>query len=81
MQQPEHGCCVPAEELLAAMAAATGERVCVPAERWALLEMLGLPAARLFTTDATAARIQAVLRHSVGAPALLHKTRCTQREP
>ena len=49
------------------MAAATGERVCVPAERWALLEMLGLPAARLFTTDAQAARIHAVLRHSVGA--------------
>ena len=58
------------------MAAATGERVGVPAERWALLEMLGLPAARLFTTDAKAARIQAVLRHSVGAPAMLHQTGC-----
>ena len=54
-----------AEELLAAVAAATGERVWVPAERWALLGMLGLPTARLFTTDTTAARIHAVLRHSV----------------
>ena len=49
------------------MAAASGERVCVPAERWARLVMLGRPAARLFTTDTKAARIQAVLRHSVGA--------------
>ena len=54
-----------AEELLAAVAAATGERICVPAERWALLGMLGLPTARLFTTDTAAARIHAVLRHSV----------------
>ncbi len=54
-----------AEELLAAIAAATGERVCVPAERWALLLMLGLPAERLFTTDTRAARIHAVLRHTV----------------
>ena len=54
-----------AEELLAAVAAATGERVCVPAERWSLLLMLGLPAERLFTTDTRAARIHAVLRHTV----------------
>ena len=54
-----------AEELLAAIAAATGERVCVPAERWALLLMLGLPAVRLFTTDTRGARIHAVLRHTV----------------
>ena len=65
--QAEHRSGMTAEELLAAVAAATGERVCVPAERWALLEMLGLPAARLFTTDTQAARIHAVLRHSVGA--------------
>ena len=57
--------CVHAEELLAAIAAATGERVCVPPERWALLLMLGLPAERLFTTDTRAARIHAVLRHTV----------------
>ena len=56
---------VHAEELLAAIAAATGERVCVPAERWPLLEMLSLPTDRLFTTDTRATRIHAVLRHSV----------------
>ena len=56
-----------AEELLAAIAATTGERVCVPAERWALLLLLGLPARRLFTTDTRAARIHAVLRHAVCA--------------
>ncbi len=71
---------MPAEELLAAVAAASGERVCVPAERWALLEMLGLPAARLFTTDTQAARIHAVLRHSVGAlPCCIRKD--TARAP
>lgn len=67
-----------AEELLAAVAAATGERVCVPAERWALLGMLGLPTACLFTTDTAATRIHAVLRHSVSffaIPSDYHRNR------
>lgn len=51
------------EELLAAVAAAAGERVWVPAGRFTALTLLGLPAHQLFTTDNSSARILALSRH------------------
>lgn len=51
------------EEVLAAVAAAVSERICVPASRFDAIRMLGLPAQQLFTTDPTATRIHAILRH------------------
>jgi threonine dehydrogenase-like Zn-dependent dehydrogenase len=45
------------------VAAAVSEKVCVPAARFAAIQMLGLPAHQLFTTDPLATRIHAMLRH------------------
>ena len=60
------------------MAAGTGECVCLPAERFAAVDMLGLPR-RLFTSDPCAARIHAFPRHQACVPAharsLLHIAR------
>ncbi|CAL8471325.1 g10867 [Coccomyxa elongata] len=53
------------EELLAAVAAAAGERVWVPTARFTALTLLGLPAQQLFTTDNSSARIIALSRHQV----------------
>jgi len=53
-----------AEELLAAVAAAVGEPVCVPPGRLAAVRLLGLPA-RLFTTDPAATRLSVLPRHQV----------------
>lgn len=56
----------PAEELLAAVAAAVGERICLQPERFAAVDMLGLPR-QLFTSDPCGARISACPRHQVRA--------------
>ena len=53
-----------AEELLAAVAAALREQIWLPPERFAAVAMLGLPQ-HLFTTDTSAARIHASMRHQV----------------
>ncbi len=45
------------------MAAAAGERVFLPAGRFAAVTLLGLPAQQLFTSDNTSARIIAMSRH------------------
>ncbi|KAK9821126.1 hypothetical protein WJX81_003508 [Elliptochloris bilobata] len=66
------------EELLAAVAAATGLPVCIPPERFAAVRLLGLPQ-RLFTTDPAATRLSALARHrvSVRAVAELNRLRPT----
>lgn len=53
-----------AEELLAAVAAAAGQPVCIPIARMTAVRLLGLPL-RLFTTDPTATRLSALPRHRV----------------
>ena len=53
-----------AEELLAAVAAALRERIWLPPERFAAINMLGLPM-HLFTADTSAARVHATMRHQV----------------
>lgn len=59
------------EELLAAVAAAAGERVWVPAARFTALTLLGLPAQQLFTTDNSSARIIALSRHQACLPLIM----------
>ena len=72
-----------AEELLAAVAAAVGQPVCIPIERMTAVRLLGLPL-HLFTTDPTATRLSALPRHRVrqlACPrslALDNASRCTQ---
>ena len=51
---------------MAAIAAAAGERVFLPARRFAAVALLGLPAQQLFTSDSASARIVAMSRHQAG---------------
>ena len=53
-----------AEELLAAVAAAAGQPVCIPIARMTAVRLLGLPL-HLFTTDPTATRLSVLPRHRV----------------
>ena len=56
--------CIVAEELLAAVAAAVREPICVLPPRLAAVRLLGLPLS-LFTTDPTATRLSTLPRHQV----------------